>query len=85
MSDIDKYPHEVLPFIGTGATIAVAIARATEALDEWYLSQQLLFEPDGGSVFQFNTAAFETAGEHTFIITVFTHHFSSSVFNKRHA
>lgn len=68
-------------FTGSGATQAAAVEDATRKLEAWYREQPLLFFADGGSVFQFGTAALIDAhGLFTYIITAFHTPYSGVVY-----
>lgn len=65
-------PIQVAYFVGESTlTMSSAIERASRALGDWYKLQAITHLSTGGSIFQFSTAAYGTADEFTFIITVF--------------
>lgn len=73
---VDGYAIIIIPIIGTSReSIEQAAEQAYDELRAWYAKQQVLFTADGGSVFQFSTAATVEDGAigfvYTFIITVF--------------
>lgn len=67
-----NHPLHIVSFTGTSsALMSEAIEGAKRGLDDWYHEQDILFWGNGGSVFQFSTAAYETDTQFVFIITVF--------------
>lgn len=65
-------PIQIATFIGTSElAMTDAIERARREMDAWYKLQRLTHLGDGGSLFQFSTAAYLDGIQHVFMITVF--------------